>query len=260
MKKIKTAPDIFSGKKCSGEEKKRNGDCGKFTLIELLIVIAVVAILAALLLPALNQAKMTVQSISCVNNLGQFGKVSQMYMADYNDWALTAYMKGSGYWYKMLTDTYGITEKTYHCPSEPFFEYSTAGINYGINTHTFGVSKDDNQKLLPQKGSRISMFGRDSRLVMFIDTPPMSPDYKGRIRHTSGSPTQFAPTSPVAPYESSTAWYPSYVRHRKRANTAMFDGHVQSLSYHDLRYRRNEFFNPCLKQYVDSTLQIRELN
>ena len=56
-----------------------------FTLIELLIVIAIIAILAALLFPTLSKSKDSACRIQCAGNLKQFGLAIQMYVDDNND-------------------------------------------------------------------------------------------------------------------------------------------------------------------------------
>ena len=57
----------------------------RFSLIELLITIAVIAILAGMLLPALNSAREKAQTILCSSNFKQTGTGIMMYADDNED-------------------------------------------------------------------------------------------------------------------------------------------------------------------------------
>lgn len=92
-----------------------------FTLIELLVVIGVIAILAALLLPALSRAKMAGKSAGCKSNLRQIGLGLSMYVADYRQYpfyqgpGLTNFWMWSDYIQPFTAASY--TNDVYRCPA-----------------------------------------------------------------------------------------------------------------------------------------------
>jgi prepilin-type N-terminal cleavage/methylation domain-containing protein len=56
-----------------------------FTLVELLVVLAIIGVLAALLLPALSQAKERAQRVACLSQMRQIGLAWMLYLQDHHD-------------------------------------------------------------------------------------------------------------------------------------------------------------------------------
>jgi prepilin-type N-terminal cleavage/methylation domain-containing protein len=115
-----------------------------FTLVEMLVVIAIIAILAALLLPAIGAAKRKAQRTVCVNNLRQINLGIRMYADDSHDSspstngaALTSTNTLPLYTsYKALMKNYvGLNgasssqDKLFRCPADTFYpNWIVAGI------------------------------------------------------------------------------------------------------------------------------------
>lgn len=80
-----------------------------FTLIELLVVITIIAILAALLLPALNSAKNAASVTQCMANQKQLGTLRQSYSLTYNGFVtpLTCYTTDVSGWASYLWNQMG---------------------------------------------------------------------------------------------------------------------------------------------------------
>jgi len=122
-----------------------------FTLVELLTVIAIIAVLAAILFPVFSRARESARKTTCMSHLQQLGEAAAIYTSDYNGfivpWCITHPGWGGGYTPPTPQNapashivTWDISLQSYirdtnilYCPSTPFDRTDRA---YAIANYT----------------------------------------------------------------------------------------------------------------------------
>jgi prepilin-type N-terminal cleavage/methylation domain-containing protein/prepilin-type processing-associated H-X9-DG protein len=208
-----------------------------FTLIELLMVITILVILAALLFPALTKGKKAAQRIRCVNNLKQLGYAVQLYWDDNQGFTFryggAATNGGRIYWFGWLQNgaegqrafdattgmlyPYLLGRGVEICPS---LDYSLAQFKLKANGAAYGYGY--NLSFSPpamQPPVNIYNLTKVSEIVVFADAAQVN--------------TFQPPASPQNPmleefYYVSTnvTERTAHFRHDQKANAVFCDGHV----------------------------------
>lgn len=208
-----------------------------FTLIELLIVIAIIAILASMLLPALNKARQRAKGISCVNNLKQSGLIVQAYANDFNgDWIM---QDASSHWLRWsgwlaFTGYIPKGSKFVYCPAAEVgkdgadttntdrWSISVMNVNKGYTVNWKGCYKDW------YCGDIAADFGgnSDSRVLRFKQLDVSRNSVRPANFFILGDATTSAHQNNADLYWHSTRYF--WRIHGHNFNLLFADGHVSS--------------------------------
>ena len=218
-----------------------------FTLIELLTVIAIIGILAAIIIPTVGKVRASAKSTQCLSNLRQIALAISLYPQDNKgyyprggsnpspDGTLVNYAKAV-YPYipnRGNTATGVITNKVFVCPSEALQpEASTPGsvVQY---TATFALEAGSAASVatgLSGNGPRqVSSIINPSRTYLLLDGVPRSTSdlsCDSSCTHNAAlTDLQATPTTAVK----------ISFRHNENINAAFVDGHTAKVSFATLK-------------------------
>ena len=129
-------------------EKGRNHQAG-FTLVELLVVISIVTLLAAILLPALSLARGKAEEVVCLNNLKQLQICAKLYSQD-NNFFLPP--NRNVYYINTLGPSEGFDPNLTWCAGLAPFDTTTENIERGL---LFCYNKSTDIYRCPSDKSRV---------------------------------------------------------------------------------------------------------
>jgi len=198
-----------------------------FTLIELLITIAIIAILAAMLLPALNKARSKAHAIKCINNLKQCTTWLGFYASDNDDFMplntwngsthrWTNYLSGDGWPGSVKFTDYITNRDCTACPEDR--------VKLFFPGNTYGIMDTDHPDRIPLAGYPVGGFIKLSR-IKSTSISPLTMDSWNTIFNNQ-----------IYVVEKGTAaTSTAHLKHSNRVNISFVDGHATAWSGGDLK-------------------------
>ena len=196
-----------------------------------MVVIAIIAILAAMLLPALSKAREKARAISCLNNLKSCGLQIGIYRDENDDFFYSPHPEGKvspiSWGAMLITKQYASDYKSMRCPSVTGKGSTEALDIYGapvnINTNEFALRGFDlrSSKIFRLNNATSGAIQSPSQMLMLSD----SREYGQQNMHCA-----------IRAASITASWGRIYLAHADRGNVLFIDGHAQAVNH-------KEFFN-----------------
>jgi prepilin-type N-terminal cleavage/methylation domain-containing protein len=167
---------------------RRSKTLRAFTLVELLVVIGIIALLIAILFPALNRGMAKAREVNCLSNARQLAIGVMMYVNDYKgifppsaDYSAPTAEPSRVWTIKLLP--YLKSEAVYVCPAVPEAKFSRDWNERGVGTigYTTATAYDPLDVEGFSTMTKISMIKRSSLTPLFGDSAagPTAQRYRG---------------------------------------------------------------------------------